>query len=99
VLVPFSVDCKYADSFVLIVTVPIFDGRTHRFELNESLKSLDELLPPFESEIPPGSLALVAYTANSYYRSQKSGQSSQRMHSNKNLALNINWVVVLGIPK
>lgn len=79
--------------------IPIFDGRTHHFELNESLKSLNEQLPPFESEIPHGSLALVAYTANSYYRSQKTGQSSQHTHSNKNLALNINWVVVLGIPK
>jgi len=79
--------------------IPIFDGRKHRFELNESLKTLDEQLPPFDSEIPHGSLALVAYTANSYYRSQKSGQSPQRIHSNKNLALNINWVVVLGVPK
>jgi len=85
--------------FALIVTVPIFDGRTHHFELNDSLKSLNEQLPPFENEIPHGSLALVAYTANSYYRSKKTGQSSQHAHSNKNLALNINWVVVLGIPK
>jgi hypothetical protein len=98
-LVLFSVDCTYADSFILIVTVPIFDRRAHHFELNESLKSLDKLLPPFEDEILHGSLALVAYTANSYYRSQKSEQSSKRIHSNKNLALNINWVVVLGIPK
>jgi hypothetical protein len=77
--------------------VPIFDGRNVHFELDESLENLDELLPSFEDEIPPGSLALVAYTANSYYRSQKSGQSGQQ--SNKNLALNINWVVVLGVPK
>ena len=77
----------------MIVTVPIFDGRMHYFELNDSIKSLDKLLPPFESEIRHGSLALVAYTVNSYYKSQKSGQ---RIHSNKNLVLNINWVVVLG---
>ena len=97
--VPFLVDYQYAQFFILIVTVPIFDGRKHCFELNESLKTLDEQLPPFDSEIPHGSLALVAYTANSYYHSQKSGQSSQRIHSNKNLALNINWVVVLGVLK
>ena len=89
-MVLFLVDYKYAQFFVLIVTVPIFDGRKHHFELNESLKTLDEQLPPFDSEIPHSSLALVAYTANSYYRSQKSGQSLQHIHSNKNLALNIN---------
>ena len=95
-LVLFLVECEHTDSFILIVTVPIFDGCMHHFELNELLKSLDELLPPFESEIPHGSLALVAYTANSYYKSQKSGQSLQCIHPNKNLALNINWVGVLG---
>lgn len=83
-----------------MTVVPIFDGRHVHFELNDSLENLDELLPSFEDEIPSGSLALVAYTANSYYRSRKSGQSGQqKSQSNKNLALNINWVVVLGIPK
>lgn len=83
-----------------MTVVPIFDGRHVHFELNDSLENLDELLPSFEDEIPSRSLALVAYTANSYYRSRKSGQSGQqKSQSNKNLALNINWVVVLGIPK
>jgi hypothetical protein len=79
------------------MVVPIFDGRKHQFKLNESLKALHEHLPPFESEIPHGSLALVAYMANSYYRSQKAGQPVSQ--SNKNLVLNINWAVILGIPK
>jgi hypothetical protein len=48
-----------------------------KFELDASLEKLDELLLPFEDEIPHGSLALVAYTANVYYHTQKSGQSGQ----------------------
>jgi hypothetical protein len=80
--------------------VPIFDGQYKQIELDQSLEHLDEILPPFADEIPSGSLALVAYTANAYYRTRKGGQSGwQRSQSNKNLALNINWVVVLGIPK
>jgi len=82
-----------------MVVVPIFDGRQIQFELDDSLEHLDELLPPFEYEIPTGSLVLVAYTANSYYRAQKVGKSGQKLSSNQNLALNINWAVVLGVPK
>jgi len=81
-------------------TIPIFDEQDKQIEFDQSLEHLDEVLPPFADEIPSGSLALVAYTANTYYRTQKGGQSGrQRSQSNKNLALNINWVVVLGIPK
>lgn len=64
--------------------------------MNQLLKSLDQQLPLFEGEIPYGSLALVAYTANSYYCSQKSGQTSKHTDLNKNLTLNINWAIVLG---
>ena len=79
------------------MAVLIFDGQKHKFALNESLTALDEQLPLFQSKIPHGSLALVAYTANAYYLSQKSGQCVSQ--SNKNLALNINWVIILGVPK
>ena len=82
-----------------MVVVLIFDGRQIQFELDDSLEHLDELLPPFEYEVPTGSLVLVAYTANSYYHVQKVGKSGQKSSSNQNLALNINWAVVLGIPK
>ena len=83
-----------------VIIVPIFEGQDKQFELDQSLKHLDEFLPPFEDEIPSGSLALVAYTANTYYRTQRGGQSGrQRSQSTKNLALNINWAVVLGVPK
>ena len=54
----------------VIIAVPVFDGRETQFELNESLEHLDTLLPAFNDEIPPGSLALVAYTANAYYRTR-----------------------------
>ena len=82
------------------IIVPIFDGQYKQIELDQSLEHLDEFLPPFVDEIPSGSLALVAYTANTYHRAWKGGQLGwQRSQSNKNLALNINWVIVLGIPK
>ena len=70
--------------------VPIFDGQYKQIELDQSLEHLDEFLPPFTDEIPSGSLALVAYTANAYYCAWKGGQSGwQRSQSNKNLALSI----------
>lgn len=81
-----------------MVVVPIFDGRQTQFELNDSLERLDELLPPFEHEIPTGSLVLVAYMANSYYRVQKADKSGQKSSSNQQLALNIKWAIVLGVP-
>lgn len=82
-----------------IIIVPIFDGQEQKIELDQSLQHLNEFLPLFADEIPPGSLALVAYTANSYYRAQKGGQSKWPRSQSKNLALNINWVIVLGVPK
>ena len=82
-----------------IIIVPIFDGQEQKIELDQSLQHLNEFLPLFADEIPPGSLALVAYTANSYYHAQKGGQSKWPRSQSKNLALNINWVIVLGVPK
>lgn len=83
-----------------MITVPIFDGQNKQFMLNRSLEHLEQLLPPFNGEIPHGSLALVAYTANVYYRMQKTeGSRHQIPQSIKNLALNVNWAVVLGVPK
>jgi hypothetical protein len=54
----------------------------------------------FDGEIPSGSLVLAAYTANAYHRTQKSeGRRQETSQSILNLALNINWVVVLGVLK
>lgn len=83
-----------------MITVPIFDGRSKQFDLNRSLEQLERILPPFDGEIPSGSLALVAYTANAYHRSRKAeGSMPLTSQSIKNLALNINWAIVLGVPK
>jgi hypothetical protein len=83
-----------------MMVVPIFDGQQTQFKLDDSLERLHELLPPFEHEIPTGSLVLVAYMANAYYRAQTAMQSGQqRSLSNRNLALNINWAAVLGFPQ
>jgi len=81
-------------------TIPIFDGRNIQFELNRTLEHLKQVLPAFDGEIPSGSLALAAYTSNAYHRTQKSeGLRQETSQSILNLALNINWVVVLGVPK
>ena len=84
----------------IVITVPVFDGQEVQFQLEESLRHLHTLLPPFKGEIPSGSLALISYTANAYYHMQKSEQvGQQRSQVNRNLALNINWAIVLGILK
>lgn len=77
----------------------MFDGRNHHFNLDQSLKSLERQLPLFEGEIPSGSFALVAYTANAYHRGKGKQSASQDNKSNLNLALNINWAIVLGVQK
>src|ERR1700735_3618526 len=67
----YFLDGNFIDCFTI---VPIFDGRVVKFELNDALTGLEDILPLYQSEIPHGSFALVAYTANSYYR----GRASQR---------------------
>jgi len=75
--------------FALIVMFRYSDGRTHPFELIITISERTSFRH-LTHDIPHGSLALVAYTANSYYRMpKKTGQSSQHTPSNKNLALNI----------
>ena len=74
-----------------LIIVPIFDGRDTHFELNDVLKLIGKNLPLLDEEIPVGSFALIAYTANAYKRK---GSASLT-----NIALNINWAVLLAIPK
>ena len=55
------------------------------------LKLIGKNLPLLDEEIPVGSFALIAYTANAYKRK---GSASLT-----NIALNINWAVLLAVPK
>ena len=83
-----------------MITVPIFNGQNKQFMLNWSLEHLEELLPPFNGEIPASLLALIVYMSNAYYQTQKAeGFRCQIPQYIKNLTLNVNWAVVLGVPK
>ena len=74
-----------------MIVVPIYDGRQKKIDPNKDLPSLHEKLPVWKKgleDIPVESLAAVGYTVNTF----ASGSSRQ-------LSFNIQWVVVLGIPK
>lgn len=74
-------------------TVPVFDAIGKTFPLNnETLHDLAGTagLDRFKGEIPSGSMVLVGYTG-SWWRQIKT-QSPR-------LGFNLNWVVVLGVPK
>ena len=71
--------------------VPIYDGRfAPKFRFKKDLKKIHQL-PLFKKgkeELPEGSAAVVAYTANTYIA--EGGK--------KCLSTNIQWVLVLGVP-
>ena len=71
----------------------MYDGRNYIIDPNNgSLTTIGSTLPVLNEEMPTGSLALVAYTANAYRRVRGSMNVT-------NLALNINWAVLLATPK
>ena len=71
----------------------MYDGRNYIIDPNNgSLTTIGSTLPVLNKEIPTGSLALVAYTANAYCCVRGSMNVT-------NLALNINWAVLLATPK
>jgi hypothetical protein len=84
---------KISDTRLTIVAVPVFDAVGKTFSLNkETLHDLGGMggLGRFKGEIPSGSMVLVGYTGSWW------GQSKAQ---NPRLGFNLNWVVVLGIPK
>jgi hypothetical protein len=75
------------------VTVPVFDAIGKTFPLNnETLHNLARTagLDRFKGEIPSGLMVLVGYTGSWWH---------QMKAENLRLGFNLNWVVVLGIPK
>ena len=74
------------------VKVPVFDSINKTFSLDQD--TLHDLgaasLKHFSGEVPLGSMVLVGYTG-SWWRPTKA--------ENPRLRFNLNWVVVLGVPK
>lgn len=93
----YSHTCEFTCSVLRSLTdiafiVAVLDGREKRFSMTKNeLSCLKDILPPFESEVPPGSCVLVAYTTNTYM-SNKLEEKVQEIFS---LSYNLHWVVVL----
>jgi hypothetical protein len=72
--------------------VPIFDAVNRTFALDRNV--LNDLaaagISRFEGEVPVGSMVLVGHTC-SFWKSS--------LNADPKLSLNLNWVVVLGVPK
>ena len=84
---------KKSDMRFMIVIVPVFDAVGKTFPLHkETLHDLGGVggLGRFKGEIPSGSMVLVGYTG-SWWRQTKA--------QDPRLGFNLNWVVVLGVPK
>lgn len=81
----------YLIVFGFVTTVPVFNAIGKTFSLDKgTLRDLETAgLSRFEGEIPSGSFVLVGYTC-SWWRPQGVGLAK--------LSLNLNWVVVLGVP-
>ena len=73
------------------VKVPVFDS-INTFSLDQdTLHNLGAAgLKCFSGEVPSGSMVLVGYTG-SWWRPTKA--------KNPRLGFNLNWVVMLGVPK
>ncbi|KAJ2913340.1 hypothetical protein MD484_g7077, partial [Candolleomyces efflorescens] len=73
--------------------VPVYDARNARtVDFNVDLPKLAEFLPPFDGEIPYGSLVVVGHSLSCYITS--SGKYSAKW----TLGCNILWAIVLGTP-
>ncbi|KAJ3540002.1 hypothetical protein NMY22_g4490 [Coprinellus aureogranulatus] len=69
--------------------VPVFDARdVDDFDVNTDLGNLDEKLPRWKEEIPYGSFVVVGYTATAFFSNTREWT----------LGLNIQWVIIVGIP-
>ncbi|PPQ82507.1 hypothetical protein CVT24_006384, partial [Panaeolus cyanescens] len=67
--------------------ISVFDARGTDFNFQEDMDKLYSL-PRWEGEIPRGSFVVVGYTLSAYHPNQK-----------WNLATNLRWAVVVGVPE
>lgn len=74
-----------------MLQVPVFDSVKKTFSLNaDTLKDLSKAgLRRFQGEVPSGSLVLVGHTCSWW---------CPNGNADAKLGLNLNWVIVLGIP-
>jgi hypothetical protein len=70
-------------------SVPIYDGRSLELDFEHVLGRL-HAFPTMRSEVPPNSVAIVAYTINTFIKSSD---------TIKSLSLNVQWVMRLSDPK
>ena len=78
--------------FGFVTTVPVFNAIGKTFSLDKgTLRDLETAgLSRFEGEIPSGSFVVVGYTCSWWRPPGGVGLAK--------LSLNLNWVVVLGVP-
>jgi hypothetical protein len=78
--------------FGFVIPVPVFNAIDKTFSLDKgTLRDLETAgLSCFEGEIPSGSFVLVDYTCSWWCPPGDAGLAK--------LSLNLNWVVVLGVP-
>ncbi|KAJ7761280.1 hypothetical protein DFH07DRAFT_771604 [Mycena maculata] len=72
--------------------VPVYDGRTTDFDLDEDIDDLENVLSRYEDhegEPPNGACVLIAYTVSQFTDKSKSDA----------VGFNLRWVVVLGEPE
>jgi hypothetical protein len=70
----------------------MYDGRTRQLKVPEELKKIPDLLPRYLGDIPEFTLALAAYTVNTYTPS--TGARKDQVTVN----LNIHFGVILHEP-
>jgi hypothetical protein len=71
---------------MMVFAVPIYDARRYGKSFYELVPEIDQL-DRINRELPSGSCAVVAYTANTW------GASTPI-----NVSFNIKWVALLGVP-
>lgn len=71
--------------------MPVYDARVHDLEFPNHLPPVH--FPQWKGEVPPDSVALAAFTVNSY--EDASGKDPEVVK----LSHNILWLAVLEIPK
>lgn len=79
-------------TYLYIFSVPVYDGRKHQLVIPRELSRIPDVLPRYVGGIPEHSLALVAYTVNTY--SATSGPRKNQVTAN----LHIHFGVVLHEP-
>ena len=76
------------------VLVPVFDARKVSVDSSIDFDDLSQTFPTFEGEVPIGSCAAVGHSVSTYF-GKKKDQASEK---NVNLATNVLFVIVFGVP-